>query len=221
MHSTRIKICCIESIAEAKLAIQSGASAVGLVSEMPSGPGPIPDHLIAEIAGIIPPGIDSFLLTSHQDVASIAAQLRRFSVTTVQLCDKLLSGSYDQLRAKAPGIRIVQVIHVTGEKAIHEVQQLYRSVDAILLDSGDPSEPVKRLGGTGRVHDWAISRRIRDLFDIPIYLAGGLGPDNVEEAIQRVHPYAVDVCSGVRTNGSLDEKKLHAFIKSVKSAGIA
>jgi phosphoribosylanthranilate isomerase len=220
MHSTRIKICCIESIAEANLAIQSGASAVGLVSEMPSGPGPIPDHLIAEIAGIIPPNIDSFLLTSHQDVASIAAQLRRFSVTTVQLCDKLLNGSYAQLRAEAPGVRIVQVIHVTDEKAIHEVQQVHRSVDAILLDSGDPSKPVKRLGGTGQVHDWAISRRIRDLFEIPIYLAGGLGPDNVAEAIQRVRPYAVDVCTGVRTNGSLDEKKLHAFIKSVKNAGI-
>jgi phosphoribosylanthranilate isomerase len=221
MPRTRIKICCIHSIEEAKLAIRSGASAIGLVSEMPSGPGPIPDHLIAEIASTIPPGIESFLLTSHQDVSSVVVQLRSFPVTTIQLCDKLIDGSYDQLRTEIPDIRIVQVIHVTGEEAIAEARRVHQSVDAILLDSGAPTAPLKRLGGTGQVHDWSISRQIRDSVRVPVFLAGGLRPDNVGRAIQRVRPYAVDVCTGVRTAGLLDERKLSDFVQSVTFADAA
>jgi phosphoribosylanthranilate isomerase len=70
----RVKICCISSPQEAELAIRSGASALGLVSEMPSGPGVISDDKILEIANHVPPGVASFLLTSKQDVASIVAQ---------------------------------------------------------------------------------------------------------------------------------------------------
>jgi phosphoribosylanthranilate isomerase len=221
LQKTHIKICCIRSIEEATLAIQSGASAVGLVSQMPSGAGPIPDHLIAEIAPAIPPGIDSFLLTCRQDISAIADQLARFPVTTVQLCDELLVGSFQELRARAEGIRIVQVIHVTGEEAIEKARQVHRFVDGILLDSGAPSEPTKRLGGTGEVHDWAISRLIRDSVEVPIYLAGGLRPDNVTHAIHQVRPYAVDVCTGVRTDDALDRQKVHDFVKSVSIADAA
>lgn len=218
MQSTRIKICCIRNVDEAKLAVQSGASALGLVSKMPSGPGPIPDDKIAEIAITIPSNIDSVLLTSRQDVSSIVAQLRRCQVSTVQLCDDLAQGSFDQLRTEVPGIHIIQVIHVTGEVAIHEARRVERSVDAILLDSGNPAEPLKRLGGTGRVHDWSISRKIRDLVAVPVHLAGGLRPDNVTRAIGQVLPYAVDVCSGVRTDDILDERKLHAFVEATAMA---
>jgi phosphoribosylanthranilate isomerase len=221
MHGTRIKICCIRSTAEARLAIRYGASAVGLVSAMPSGPGPIPDHLIAEIASTIPPGIESFLLTSRRNVASIAAQVRSFPVTTVQLCDELVEGALDRLRVELSGTRIVQVIHVTGEEAVDAAARVHRSVDAILLDSGAPREPRKRLGGTGQVHDWSISRQIRDNVDVPVYLAGGLRPDNVAQAIQTVRPHAVDVCTGVRSGDVLDEQKLRAFVASVKTVDAA
>lgn len=197
------------------MAIEHGASALGLVSEMPSGPGPIPEDLIAQIAAVIPPSVSSFLLTSKQDAASIVAQQRRCGVNTIQICDRLQSGSYKDLRDAMPGIAIVQVIHITGKESVEEAVSVAPYVDGILLDSGDQSLPVKELGGTGRTHDWSISTRIRELMDVPIFLAGGLDPDNVADAIKRVGPFGVDVCSGVRTDGKLDETKLSKFFSRV------
>jgi len=216
---TRIKICCIGSVEEAGLAIRYGAAAVGLVSAMPSGPGVIAEDLIAEIAATIPPGVASFLLTSQQSVAAIVEQQRRLRVNTLQLVDALTDGTYAELRAALPGVGLVQVVHVTGEEALAQALAVAPHVDALLLDSGNPNLRVKELGGTGRRHDWQISRRIRDAVSIPLYLAGGLRPDNVAEAIATVRPFGVDICSGVRTQGRLDEVKLAAFVQAVRGAG--
>lgn len=216
----RIKICCIGSIEEARMAIRIGASALGLVSAMPSGPGPIEEELIAQIAETIPPGVASFLLTSKQDVASIIEQQRRCRVNTLQLVDRLETGTYDELKEALPGISIVQVIHVTGEESIQEALTVAPHVHAILLDSGNPSLQIKELGGTGRVHDWTISREIRERINVPIYLAGGLRPDNVAMAIQQVGPFGLDLCSGVRINGTLDERKLAAFFSAALTTSL-
>jgi len=215
---TRIKICCIASVAEAWTAIDHGASAVGLVSEMPSGPGVIPESLIAEIAAALPPSVGSFLLTSRQDAAAIIAQQRRCRVNSVQICDRLTSGTYRDLRDALPGIAIVQVVHVRDEGAVEEAPRMAPHVDCILLDSGSAALPTKELGGTGRTHDWAVSREIRDRVDVPVFLAGGLTPENVAEAIRVVGPFGVDVCTGVRTDGRLDEAKLRAFVAAVEGA---
>lgn len=213
----RVKICCISSPEEARLAISYGASALGLVSAMPSGPGPIPEELIAEIAAIIPPGVSSFLLTSKQDAASIIEQQRKTRVNTLQLVDAVPVETYSDLRRELPGVAIVQVVHVTGDQAIQEARRVAPSVDAILLDSGNPALGVKELGGTGRTHDWRISRRIRAEVAVPVFLAGGLHAENVVDAIRAVEPYAVDVCSGVRSNGRLDEGRLSRFFRSVEN----
>ena len=213
----RIKICCISSVAEAQLAIRHGASALGLVAKMPSGPGVIPEPIIAEIAATIPPAIGSFLLTSEQNVRSIIDQQRRCRVNTLQIVDRLRVGKYDDLRAALPGISLVQVIHVTGEESIEEACRIAeQGVDALLLDSGDPRLAVKQLGGTGRTHDWSISSRIREAVNVPIFLAGGLRSDNVKEAIQAVQPFGIDLCSSVRTDGRLDALKLARFFEAVK-----
>jgi len=207
----RIKICCIASIAEAWLAIEHGASALGLVSEMPSGPGVISEDLIAEIAAKVPPAMGSFLLTSKQDVASIAEQQRRLGVNTIQICDRLPAGDHRDLRDALPGISLVQVIHVTGPESVAEAGAVAPFVNAILLDSGNQSLPIKELGGTGRTHDWTLSRRIRESVQVPLFLAGGLNGSNVADAVRQVGPFGLDVCSGVRTNGELDDAKLKAF----------
>ena len=211
----RVKICCIASTQEARLAIQLGASAIGLVSEMPSGPGPIPEDLIAEIAATIPPAIGSFLLTCKQDAQSIIEQQRRLRTNTIQICDRLESGTHEDLREELPGISLVQVIHVTGPESIDEAVAVSATVDAILLDSGNQALAIKELGGTGRTHDWSLSRRIREQVPVPVFLAGGLKDSNVAEAIRAVEPFGVDVCSGVRSNGMLDESKLKAFFAAV------
>jgi phosphoribosylanthranilate isomerase len=218
MPTTRVKICCIGSIEEARPAIRHGACAVGLVAAMPSGPGPISEELIAEIAPTISPAIGSFLLTSEQSAAKIIEQQRRCRVNTIQIVDRLTAGTYRDLKDALPGVSLVQVIHVTGEESIDDAQNAAaHGADAILLDSGDQRLAVKLLGGTGRTHDWSISRRIREAISVPLFLAGGLKPENVSEAIQAVQPFGVDVCSGLRTDGRLNEAKLAAFMQTVRS----
>jgi len=216
----RVKICCISSIEEAELAISAGAHALGLVSRMPSGPGPIPEELIAEIAARIPPGVDTFLLTSAQHVPAIIDQQRRCRVKTLQLVDRLEEGTYDELRAALPGVSIVQVIHVHDEDSLQEaIEVSRRGVDGLLLDSGNQKLAVKELGGTGRKHDWSISRQIVESVNVPVFLAGGLNPQNAAEAIRQVRPYGLDVCSGLRINGQLIPDKLRDFFTAIRSAG--
>ncbi|PTL83166.1 phosphoribosylanthranilate isomerase [Vitiosangium sp. GDMCC 1.1324] len=217
IHTPRVKVCCISSVEEAWAAIRAGASALGLVSSMPSGPGVISESLIAEIAAVVPPPIATFLLTCGQDVRDIIAQQRRCRTNTVQLCDRLTTGSYADLRGAMPGVSLVQVIHVSGEESLEEALSVAPHVDALLLDSGNQSLAVKELGGTGRVHDWSVSRRIREQARVPVFLAGGLKAENVGEAIQHVGPFGLDLCSGVRTEGKLDEEKLTRFFARVRA----
>lgn len=211
----RVKICCMQSPAEATIAIAAGADAVGLVSRMPSGPGPISDERIAEIASTVPPGIETFLLTSETTSERIISQLRRSGATTIQLVDEVEPGVHSAIRDALPGISIVQVIHVQGEGAITQAVLAAPDVDAILLDSGNPTLAVKELGGTGRAHDWAISRTLREAVAVPVWLAGGLNAANVGAAIAQVGPFGVDICGGVRTAGALDERKLAGFMQAV------
>lgn len=211
IKNPRVKICCIASIKEAWMAITHGASAVGLVSDMPSGPGIIPESHIAEIARVIPPTVSSVLLTKKQHTESIVTQQRRTGVNTIQICDTFL-GDYAELKHTLPGIKIVQVIHVTGKSSIEKACSVAPYVDALLLDSGNQHLLVKELGGTGRIHDWNMSKKIRESVDIPVFLAGGLTPENIAEAVDQVAPFGVDVCTGVRTEGKLDITKLsHLF----------
>jgi phosphoribosylanthranilate isomerase len=214
----RVKICCIASEEEAALAVSMGASAIGLVSRMPSGPGPILESRIRNIARTVPPGVATFLLTSETTAQPIIAQQRYTGANTLQLVDEVAPAVYAALRDALPGIRIVQVIHVRDEGALGEARDVSLLVDAILLDSGNPSLSIKELGGTGRAHDWAVSRKIRDAVPVPVYLAGGLNPGNVGPAIAQVQPFGVDVCSGLRTNGHLDAGKLEQFMRAVREA---
>ena len=212
----RVKVCCIASEEEAALAVRLGASAIGLVSRMPSGPGPIPESRIKEIARTVPPGIATFLLTCETTAKPIIAQQRYCGTNTLQLVDEVDPGVHAALRDALPGISIVQVIHVRDEGALSEAVAVAPGVDAILLDSGNPSLSTKELGGTGRSHDWAVSRKIRDSVSVPVYLAGGLNPSNVGKAITQVAPFGVDLCSGLRTDGRLDERKLTEFMRAVR-----
>ncbi|HXY08256.1 MAG TPA: phosphoribosylanthranilate isomerase [Terriglobales bacterium] len=211
----RVKICCIADLEEARLAIRYGASALGLVSRMPSGPGMIPESAIAEIAAKVPPPIATFLLTSEQDVRTMVRQQRRCGTNTLQLCDRLREGSHSDLKRDLPGISIVQVIHVVGLESVDEALAVAPFVDAILLDSGNPALAVKELGGTGRQHDWRLSRKIREQVEVPIFLAGGIHAGNARQAIEEVGPFALDICTGVRTEGKLDEQKLASLFARI------
>ena len=212
----RIKICCIASIDEARLAIRYGADALGLVGRMPSGPGPIEDELIATIARQIHPPLASFLLTCEQSAAGIIAHASRTGTNTVQIVDELSEGSYLDIRQALPYLKLVQVIHVIDDDSVAEAVRHASHVDALLLDSGNPKAAIKTLGGTGKVHNWQLSREIVRAVSIPVFLAGGLHAANVGEAIKTVQPFGVDICSGVRTDGRLDEEKLRDFVNAVR-----
>ena len=211
----RVKVCCIASVEEARVAVECGAAAVGLVSEMPSGPGVISEELITEIAASVPPTVATFLLTCRQDADSIVEQQRRCRVNTLQLCDRVAHGVHAELRARLRGVSIVQVIHVGGEESLEEALGIAPHVDAILLDSGNQSLAVKELGGTGRTHDWRVSRSIVEASPVPVFLAGGLKAENVAEAVETVRPFGLDVCGGVRTDGRLDAAKLRRFFAHI------
>jgi phosphoribosylanthranilate isomerase len=200
------------------LAVNHGATALGFVSKMPSGPGPIDEELIAAIVPHVPAGIGTFLLTSETTAAPIIAQQKRTRVNTLQLVDAVDSATHHQLREVLPGVALVQVIHVTGNESVDEALSAAKNVDALLLDSGNPRLAVKELGGTGRRHDWKLSREIRDRAGVAVYLAGGLNGSNAAEAVETVQPFGLDVCSGVRTDGKLDTTKLDSFVRAARSA---
>lgn len=191
---------------------------------MPSGPGVIGDELIASIAENAPPGVSTFLLTSRTDGALIAEQVEAAHVTTVQIVDAVEEREYGVIRRAMPHLKIVQVLHVWGEDALEEARRVLPHVDGLLLDSGSPNSEVKLLGGTGRTHNWEVSARIVSMAHAgsttprPVFLAGGLHAGNARDAIHRVRPYGLDVCSGVRSDGRLDESKVRALAQEMRSA---
>ena len=218
-YRVKVKICCISSPQEARIAMDFGADALGLVGEMPSGPGIISDARIREIAGLVAPPVATFLLSSQVTASGICDHYGRVHTSAIQLVDQPESDAYRAIRQAFPHLKIVQVIHVMDEKSVAEAIRVASHVDVLLLDSGNPNLEVKELGGTGRVHNWALSRAIRDSVDVPVFLAGGLHADNVWEAIDTVAPFGVDLCSGVRTAGQLDPHKLEAFFSSLNKRG--
>lgn len=217
MQRVRVKICCITSIEEAKIATAYGASALGLVGHMPSGPGIISDNRILQITKTVPPMVSTFLLTSETKVTAIIDHYKKVNTAVIQIVDELEKKDYQQIKNELPHVKIVQVVHVQDENTVSEAIDLSSSVDAILLDSGNPNLSIKELGGTGRTHNWDLSRKIRDQIDIPVFLAGGINSNNVKQAVEHVKPFGVDLCSGVRSNGKLDENKLSLFFQAIKS----
>ena len=202
----KVKICCISNIEEATLAIKYGSDILGLVGEMPSGPGIISDEEIFKISSFTPPGVDTFLLTQETTTEDILKHVHRTHTKSIQLVDAVPTSVYYELRSKLPFVNLIQVVHVLDENAVEEAISLAPLVDALLLDSGNPNLDIKELGGTGRTHNWELSKEIVDRVETPVFLAGGLSPLNIVMAYEQVHPYGFDLCSGVRTNGNLDEK---------------
>lgn len=203
------------SATEAKMAVDYGADAIGLVGKMPSGPGIIPDPLIRHIASTVPPPVATFLLTSETDAGEIIRHHERTLTSTIQLVDRVDAGIYDVIRQTLPAVKLVQVIHVLNERSVDHALAVSGSVDAILLDSGNPALKTKELGGTGRTHNWRLSRKICEQVSRPVFLAGGITAANAREALEAVEPFGLDLCSGIRTKGRLDRRKLDLFFQEV------
>lgn len=213
-----IKICCMASVDEARLAHAAGATAVGLVGEMPSGPGVIGVDAAASIVQALPSDIDTFFLTSQTRAGEIEQELKQCGANTVQIVRHIEPQEHERLCAALPQVRRVQVVRVEDESALSLIERYGQVVDAFLLDSGRTRGAVPQFGGTGSVHDWSISQRFVEATHLPVFLAGGLSSNNIFDAIAAVRPAGVDVCSGVRTDGVLNPAKLQAFMSEIKRA---
>jgi phosphoribosylanthranilate isomerase len=215
---TRVKVCCIASAKEARLAIEAGADAVGLVGRMPAGTRWISDEKIAEVTAGVPPPVATFLLTAENNAEAISAHVRRTRPSAVQLVVHIDPAESARLAALEPHVRRLQVIHVEGPEALALIPAYSPYVHAFLLDSGRPGAAVPEYGGTGKPHDWTISAAFVKTSPLPVFLAGGLNAANAGDAIRQVRPFGLDLCSGVRTDGRLDAAKLEAFMLAVRRA---
>lgn len=214
-----MKVCCITNSDDLRLAVAAGADALGLVGPMPSGTGIVDLATARGLAALTPPPVATFLLSSAVDPERLLAEALAVGPAVLQIVDRVAAAAYRLLRAELPALRLVQVVHVAGlAETLDEARAAAEACDAVLLDSGSREGPVPLLGGTGRVHDWAVSRAVVEAIAKPVILAGGLRPGNVADAVRTVRPFAVDVCTGLRTDGRLDPVKLHAFVAGVAEA---
>lgn len=219
MGRTRLKVCCISSVREARLAVDCGVDALGLVGQMPTGPGVIDDELAREIARSVRLPVTAILLSSRTTAQDIIDHARFVGVNTVQIVRHVAPSVHARMAQLAPWLRRLQVLHVEDESVAALATAYEPLVDAVLLDSGRPKE--SELGGTGRVHDWTLSAKLVAASNRPVFLAGGLTHMNVGVAIESVRPFALDVCSGVRSGGQLDRGRLDAFVAAARSADLA
>ena len=215
MKTPLVKVCCISSLTEAKRALKAGADLLGLVSEMPSGPGVISLELISKIRAELASDTKTVLLTSKLTSQDILAQHKIANTWGLQIVDALPKDELKALRKALPKTRLIQVVHVQDKSSISEALAYEDFVDFILLDSGNPTAELKTLGGTGETHDWNLSREVCRRSRLPVFLAGGLNSDNISEAKSTVRPHGFDLCSGIRTDGKLDSEKLVKFMALV------
>ncbi|CAD6494085.1 MAG: N-(5'-phosphoribosyl)anthranilate isomerase [Candidatus Argoarchaeum ethanivorans] len=216
----RVKICGNKNISELKLVIDAGCDAVGFITEVPvNTPRNITLKTASELIKKVPPFIDSVLVIMPETAEKVIEMAYTAHPTTVQLHNFTSYKLLEEIQSlRSQGINIIQTVAIP-EQAIEEInnfhqhiKNLSKYVDAVLLDT----KISKRSGGTGKTHNWRISRAITEKSSLPVILAGGLNHQNVEDAVRIVKPFAVDTASGVETEGAKDEYKVRMFIYRAK-----
>lgn len=224
---TRIKICGMRTPEDIELASLYGADAVGFITEVPvESPRKLDSDTAAALISKVPKCVDSVMVIMPENSSRALELIEKVSPDIVQIHSNLSPAELEIIREKAdiPIIRTLSVPAGMGaskvqslvKRLLYEVRELEKSgvVDSVLLDSGIAG----KTGGTGCVHDWDLSRKIAEETELPLILAGGLKPENVQEAIRAVSPYAVDTASGVETSGKKDAVKIKSFIEEVRCA---
>lgn len=215
MRPTRVKICGIRNLDEARLAVSSGADALGFLCGLGYRTEDELDLKTAQhMMSNSPPFVSTVLVTHRTDPDWVVRACRQTGCDTVQLHGDFALEQIPELRTMIPGVRIIKAVSVVDAGAITLATSAAEQADAILLDS----RTATRIGGTGRTHDWTISARIAKAVSKPVILAGGLNPENVVKAIQTVQPFAVDVNTGVEfPDGSKSPRKVGDFIRLAKT----
>ncbi len=207
---------------DAKKAVAFGADALGFkVGIKHKTEDEVSPYQAKEIVSLLPPFVSSVMVTHLSDSASIISLLKLIeSIATIQFHDKIDVSEIEKVRERFPSVKLITTIHVDrGFGPLKKLHQYDEVVDAIIVGSVNLRED--RIGGTGMTHDWSITRRIVNESLLPIILAGGLTPENVQDAIITVRPYAIDVNSGVkvdRFSRRKDPVKMKNLIYGAKNA---
>lgn len=208
----KVKICGITSNEDLATAVEAGADAVGFVVEVPSSPRTLTPERAEKMMTNTPVFVKNVVVTVPESLNDLTEIYNRLRPDILQIHGHNLSDS--ALREKFANTRLIRAVQAKSERVVEEAVKAANTFDAILVDSFVPG----RFGGTGMVHDWELSRRVkRVIHPKPLILAGGLNPENVRNAVSVVKPYAVDVSTGVESQpGVKDPEKVFAFIKNAK-----
>jgi len=211
-----VKVCGTTSESDIAVAVAAGVDALGFLVGLvyPSEDELTPEEASALIRGM-PPFVTSVLVTHQSDARVVSGLCERIPAAALQLHGEFVLDDIPVLRSSFPGMKIIKAVHVTGPGAVDAAKAAAAYADAILLDT----QTATRIGGTGEVHDWSISRAIcHAVRPTPTILAGGLRPDNVVAAIREVQPFAVDVNSGVSLRRGVKSGELVSqFVANAKA----
>jgi len=212
----RVKICGIRSLDEAKEVIEAGADALGFHVELDHSRCPVAAATASGIISKLPPFISSVVVTSETDPKKLLLIMKSTGATTLQLHKEVSPETVNAVKSVFFNTKIYVAISVTSDESIAIAKNFENSADTVILDSVNKETGAR--GGTGKTHDWSISRKIVESTSLRVILAGGLNPGNVVDAIKAVRPYAVDVNSGVSNpDGTKDFLRVKGFVDRAKS----
>jgi len=216
MNAVRVKICGITRKEDLDAAVAAGADAVGFVVGVASSPRNIALEKAEKLIRQVPPFVKSVLVTVPRGIDEFE-MYEKLNPDAIQIHGEKLHTAAS-VRLKIPNTLLIGAVNAKGANALDVVSKAAKIFDAVLLDSFANG----RYGGTGIVHDWELSKRVKQaIHPKPLILAGGLTPENVAEAVRTVRPYAVDVSSGVELQpGIKDHKKIIEFIKNAKDVRV-
>ena len=213
MRSVRAKICGLTREEDLAVAVAAGADAVGFLVGVPSSPRNLTLERAETLLGQVPVFVDSVVVTAPKSIEWLIEVCERLKPSAIQIHGKEQLDS-SKIRERIKHSRLIKTVYVTEDALNERVIEDLKTFDAILLDSFSKGQ----YGGTGKTHDWTLSKQIKEaVAPVPVILAGGLKPENVKEAILAVDPYAVDVASGVEASpGVKDHMKVRAFVENAK-----
>lgn len=217
MTNVRVKICGLTREKDLAFAVNMGADAVGFLVGVPESPRNLTLKRAEKLLSKVPIFIDRVVVTPPKSIEWLLEVNNMLRPSAIQIHGKNELDS-KIIQNSIKDTMLIKTIYVTENSLNKKIKEDLKTFDAILLDSFNKTQ----YGGTGKVHDWKLSRQIKKALEpIPVILAGGLTPDNIKEAILTVKPYAVDVASGVESNpGIKDNKKIRTFIENAKQINI-
>ena len=212
----KVKICANKSIEDAKMSIDAGADIIGILVGQEHTSNDFVDKYTAKKIADFAKGKCDISLVTHLTNADEIIELTKFiGNNVIQLHSDIEEIEVEKIKKEFPNVKLVRLIHVSAEGKICTDYKKIKYADYYLLDSFNLK--TNQVGGTGLIHDWNKSGELIRILDKPTFLAGGLNPNNVADAIKQANPYGVDVNSGCKNdNGIKDKEKVKLFIKNAK-----